>query len=452
MTPKFFSLFRRDQMSVDALYAALDSRIGLLELSIGLGCVLLGLWCGRAVYRRYFQQHPVRYDRFLPYLAWRMVLPASAFLLLLAAILFSSLMLDNRPHILLALAAMMFWLGVIRLLLALLRESLPRGRVERHTENLVSVMLWAGFVTWAIDLDGLVFDWMDSVSFSIGKIRLDLSTIVSGIFWVTVILLLALWVSRALEKRLMALSELDLNLRTVFSKLARIGLMVMAVLIALQVVGIDLTVLSVFGATLGVGLGFGLQKIASNYISGFIILLDRSIRIGDRLMVNDRVGYVTQITARYVVLKGMDGSEALIPNDTMIVNMVINQSYTDKRIWTSVRVGVAYGTDLELALRLLVQAAKHPRIQPDPGPTGYVTGFGDSSIGMELGFWVLDPENGFLGLKSDINLAIWRLFAQNGIQMPFPQSEVRLLNPQLNVNLPNQSTTEMAGRVGEHTP
>ena len=226
----------------------------------------------------------------------------------------------------------------------------------------------------------------------------------------------------------MALTELVLNLRLVSAKFARTLLMISAVLIALPVVGIDLTVLSVFGGALGAGLGLGLQKIASNYVSGFIILLDRSIRLGDRLMVDNRVGYVSKITSRYVVLKGLDGSEALVPNDTLIANTVINQSYSDKQIWSSIAVSVAYDTDLPSALRLLAQAGQHPRVANDPAPKGYVTSFGDSAITLELGFWVLDPENGMMSLKSDLLLAVWRLFAEHQIKMPFPQREVRVLN------------------------
>lgn len=421
-------IFRRNEMDFDALCAAMQTTAGLTELLIGVVCLGVGLWLTRYAYRRWFLSHPDRYDRFFPYVAFRLVLPLSSQLLLVLSSMVWVLVLRHRPHVLLAFAAMLFWMAAIRLVTALIREALPRGRFERQTENFLSTVLWLAFVTWAIEFDDVVLGWMDSVSFRVGKTHLDLTMILSALLWVSVILILALWVSRALERRLMRLSEVDLSMRIVIAKLSRTALIVTAVLIALPIVGIDLTVLSVFGGALGVGLGFGLQKIASSYVSGFIILLDRSIRIGDRLMVDNRVGYVTKITSRFVVLKGLDGTEALVPNDTMIANTVINQSYSDKKIWSSVTIGVAYGTDLDLALRLLVQAANQPRVQSDPGPRGYVVAFADSSINLEVGFWVLDPENGFLNLKSDINLAIWRLFAAHGIQMPFPQREVRLLN------------------------
>ncbi|BEV70797.1 hypothetical protein THUN1379_02790 [Paludibacterium sp. THUN1379] len=417
-------LFRRDEMSVDALIDSIQTWAGLTEFVIGAVCLLVGWWLSRQAFRRWFLHHPDRFERFLPYAGLRLVLPLTSELLLLFSAVVWVVVLQHRPHVLLAFAAMLLWMAIIRMLTAIVREALPRSRFERHTENFISTVLWLAFVTWAIQLDDFVLDWMESISFRIGKVQLDLSMILSALLWVSVIMFASLWISRAVEKRLMRLTELDLNLRIVFSKLARTGLMIAAVLIALPIVGIDLTVLSVFGGALGVGLGFGLQKIASSYVSGFIILLDRSIRIGDRLMVGDRVGYVTKITSRFVVLKGTDGTEALIPNDTMIANTVINQSYSDKIMWSSVKVDVAYDTDLELALRLVEQAARHPRVQAEPGPRGFVTQFGASGITLEVGFWVLDPENGFLGLKSDIHMAIWRLFREQGVTMPFPQMEV----------------------------
>ena len=420
-------IFRRDQMDFSALYAALQTGAGLTELLISIACLAAGWWLTRVAYRRWFAQHPERYDQFLPYVGFRLLQPLASQLLLLIGAVLWVLVLQRRAHVLLAFDALLFWMAAIRLLTALIREALPRGRLERHTESFVSMLLWLAFVTWTIELDDVVIGWLASISFRIGKTELDLSTILSGLLWVSVILICAMWVSRAIEKRVMRLSEIDLSLRIVVTKLSRIALVGSAVLIALPVVGIDLTVLSVFGGALGVGLGFGLQKIASSYVSGFIILLERSIRIGDRLMVSDRVGYVTRITSRFVVLKGLDGTEALVPNDLMIANTVINQSYTDQKIWSSVKVDVAYDTDLDLALRLLIEAARHPRVQSDPGPNGYVTLFGNNGISLEVGFWVLDPENGFLGLKSDIHLAIWRLFCEHGVKVPFPQCEVTLL-------------------------
>ncbi|WP_246542668.1 mechanosensitive ion channel family protein [Paludibacterium yongneupense] len=423
--------YKRTEISMDALADALQTASGLVELALGGLCMLAGWYVARRLFFLLFTRHPGRYERFLPYAGFRMVMPLTA---LLVSILCTLLWLDvthHRPHVLPAVSASLFWLGLIRLLAAIVRQALPSGRFERHTERLMASALWLAFVAWLTGLDDVALDWMQSVSFRVGKEKLDLLMIINGLLWVSGIMVVALWVSREIESWLMRLSHLDLNLRIVFSKLSRSLLLLLAVLIALPIVGIDLTVLSVFGGALGVGLGFGLQKIASNYVSGFIILLDRSIRIGDRLMVENRVGYVSKITSRYVVLKGLDGTEALVPNEVMIANTVINQSYTDKTMWISLPIQVAYGTDLDLALGLLVQAARHARVHEEPPPCGFVTQFGDNGITLEVGLWVRDPENGFMGLKSDINRAIWRLFSEHGIEVPYPQREVMLRNPEV---------------------
>ncbi|AXE32318.1 mechanosensitive ion channel protein MscS [Chromobacterium phragmitis] len=420
-------LFIRKEMDFFALLDALQTKNGLIELALGFMCVLAAYALARRLYGHWFAEHPERYDRFLPYTGFRLVLPVSAqVLVVLVSLAWGRL--EHAPMLVLhILSALLFWLAVIRLCTAVVRQAFPHSRFERHSEHFLATVLWLGFVSWTIGFDVAVMDWLESISFSIGKTKLDLLTIINGLLWVTVIVVVALWASRVIEARIMKLKHLDSNLRIVFAKLTRTALVVVAVLIALPVVGIDLTVLSVFGGAVGIGLGFGLQKIASNFVSGFIILLDRSIRIGDRLMVDNRIGYVTKMTSRYVVLKAADGTEALIPNDALMSNTVINQSYSDKNMWTSLPVQVAYGTDLELAIELLKQAADHPRVLKDPGANAFVTLFADSGINMELGFWVADPENGFMGLKSDINLAIWRLFKQHNIDIPFPQREVRII-------------------------
>jgi small-conductance mechanosensitive channel len=423
--------YKRTEISMDALAEALQTAPGLFELGLGALCMLAGWYVARRVFYSCFTRHPDRYERFLPYAGFRVVMPLTA---LLASVLCTLLWLEltlHRPHVLPAVSASLFWLAMIRLLAAVVRQALPSGRFERQTERLLASLLWLAFVAWLTGLDDVVLDWMQSVSFRVGKEKLDLLMIVNGLVWVSGIMVVALWFSRELENWLMRLSHLDLSLRLVFSKLARSLLLLLAVLIALPIVGIDLTVLSVFGGALGVGIGFGLQKIASNYVSGFIILLDRSIRIGDRLMVENRVGYVSKITSRYVVLKGLDGTEALVPNEVMIANTVINQSYTDKTMWISLPIQVAYGTDLDLALDLLKLAARHERVKAEPGPNAYVTLFGENGITLEVGFWVLDPENGFMSLKSDINRAIWRAFCEHGVEVPYPQREVKLVNPEV---------------------
>jgi small-conductance mechanosensitive channel len=206
-------------------------------------------------------------------------------------------------------------------------------------------------------------------------------------------------------------------------------LILIAVLIGLPLVGIDLTTLSVFGGALGVGLGLGLQRIAANYVSGFIILLDRSIRIGNLIDVVNMRGVVTRITTRYTVLRGMTGVEMIVPNELLVSSVITNETFTDPKVRLATQVQVAYGSDLERAMAILVEAARaQPRVLTDPLPKAFVVAFADSGINLELGFWIADPEEGSLQTKSDIHLAIWRGFKAAGIEIPFPQREVRMLN------------------------
>ncbi|MDC7717765.1 mechanosensitive ion channel [Vogesella sp. DC21W] len=414
-------------LTFDRLVAAIQGPTGWLELLVAAIGVALAFWLSRGIHARYFASDSGDWG-FGKYLLYRLVLPLSAQLWTQVAAVIWQLVVGVKSDLLVVSATLLLWMSIIRILAAVVRHALPDGKLERSTEHFLSMLLWLAFASWAVGVDTVVLDWLESISFRVGKTQVDLLMILSALVWVSVILVGAMWLSKLIEKRVMKLSDVDLSLRIVFTKLARTLLMVVGVLVALPIVGIDLTVLSVFGGALGVGLGFGLQKIASNYVSGFIILLDRSIRIGDRLMVDNRVGYVSKITSRFVVLKSADGSEILVPNEALIANTVINQSYTDKALWISLPVQVSYETNLDEALALLRQAATHPRVKTDPAPSAFVIGFADSGINLEVGLWVSDPENGMLSLRSEINLRIWKLFAEHGIQIPYPQREVRVVS------------------------
>jgi len=414
-------------LTFDRLVAAIQGPTGWLELLVAAIGVALAFWLSRRIHARYFASDSGDWG-FGKYLLYRLVLPLSAQLWTQVAAVIWQLVVGVKSDLLVVSAMLLLWMSIIRILAAVVRHALPDGKLERSTEHFLSMLLWLAFASWAVGVDTVVLDWLESISFRVGKTQIDLLMILSALVWVSVIMVGAMWLSKLIEKRVMKLSDVDLSLRIVFTKLARTLLMVVGVMVALPIVGIDLTVLSVFGGALGVGLGFGLQKIASNYVSGFIILLDRSIRIGDRLMVDNRVGYVSKITSRFVVLKSADGSEILVPNEALIANTVINQSYTDKALWISLPVQVSYETNLEEALALLRQAATHPRVKTDPAPAAFVIGFADSGINLEVGLWVSDPENGMLSLRSEINLRIWKLFAEHGIQIPYPQREVRVVN------------------------
>lgn len=358
----------------------------------------------------------------------RLAFPLSALLLVLVA----RVLLARWHHVnLLSLAVpLLVSLAVIRSVFFVLRIGFS-GPWLNSFERTFAAFAWGVVALYITGLLPELINLLESMSFTVGKQELNLWLILQGLATVLVTVLVALWLGGLIEGRLMAAPGLDSNLRIVFARVARALLMLIAVLIALPVVGIDLTTLSIFGGALGVGLGFGLQKIAANYVSGFIILIDRSIRIGDLIAVGQDKGQVTRITTRYTVLKGLTGVEALVPNEVLVGSVVQNQSFSDTQVRLVLPVQVAYGTDLEQAMAILVDAtAGQPRVLRDPEPKAFVIAFGDSGIDMELGFWIADPLEGTLQLRSDINLAIWRAFRAAGIEIPFPQREVRLLSGQ----------------------
>jgi len=319
-------------------------------------------------------------------------------------------------------------LAIIRVVFYVLRLSMVGATWLVQFERVFAGLVWA---IVALHITGLLPDViavLDSVAFSTGKQKLSLWTVLQGLVAVMVTVLLALWLSSAIEARLNAAAGLDGNLRAVFARLSKALLIVLAVLIGLPMVGIDLTTLSVFGGALGVGLGLGLQKIASNYVSGFIILLDNSIRIGNVITVGADRGEVTRITTRYTVLRNNAGVEALVPNELLVGSVVQNECYSSPQVRVPVTVQVAYDTDLERAMAIMMAAAAtQPRVLADPAPAVWLKDFADSGINLELGFWVADPGAGVGGLRSEVNLAIWRGFRQAGIAIPFPQREVRIL-------------------------
>jgi small-conductance mechanosensitive channel len=319
-------------------------------------------------------------------------------------------------------------LAIIRVVFYVLRLSLAGAAWLVQFERAFAGLVWA---IVALHITGLLPDViavLESVSFSTGKQKLTLWHLLQGVAAVLVTVLLALWASGVIEARLNAATALDGNLRVVLARLSKALLILLAVLIGLPMVGIDLTTLSVFGGALGVGLGLGLQRIASNYVSGFIILLDNSIRIGNVITVGNDRGEVTRITTRYTVLRNNAGVEALVPNEQLVASVVQNESYSDRMVRAALSVQVSYDSDLERAMAIMTDAARaQPRVLADPAPVVLLRDFADSGINLELGFWVSDPEQGVGVLRSDINLAIWREFRQSGIAIPFPQREVRVV-------------------------
>jgi small-conductance mechanosensitive channel len=327
---------------------------------------------------------------------------------------------------------LLFALMLIRIFVYALRKAFDSGGWLHGSEKFIAITIWLGF---ALHLTGMlpgIFEAMNSLSFKFGQLQISLLNILSGILSIAVTLLIAMWLGRTLKHIVMSSEQLDMNLRVIFSKLIQSLLIVLGILIALPLAGIDITVLSVFGGALGIGIGFGLQKIASNYVSGFIILLDRSIHPGDVLTVDGRFGKVSQLTTRYMVLLGNDGTEAIIPNETLVSSTVINHSYSNRQIRIGIPMQISYQSDLQRAMDIMKQSAeKQPRVLAEPEIRVFLKSFGDNGIDLELSIWISDPEEGQLSLRSDINLEIWRQFQEAGIEIPYPQRDVRIIGPQI---------------------
>ena len=358
----------------------------------------------------------------------RVAFPLSALFLVFVA---RSLLKPFLPINLLNIAVpLLLSLAAVRVVVYVLRLAFAEKGWLDASEKWVAATIWTAFALYLSGLSVPLIAALEAVQFKVGKTPLDLWMLLHGVFMVVVTILAALWVAGLIEARLAA-TEIDSSLRAVLVRLTKALATLVAVLFSLSLVGIDLTALSVFGGALGVGLGLGLQKIASNYVSGFIILLDRSIRIGNVIALDaNTAGVVTQITTRYTVVRTTTGAEVLVPNEHLVGNIVQNQSYTDTRVRLACNVTVAYATDLERLFAGLVELAKaHPRVLADPAPAALLLNFGDSGMEVELGFWIDDPEEGTRNVRSDLNLSILSLCRDQGIEIPYPQREVRLLNP-----------------------
>jgi len=356
----------------------------------------------------------------------RLAFPLSA--LLLAAMaheLFEHL--QQHTKLLAVAMSLLGSLALVRCCVYLLRRSFPAAGWLAVSERWVAALIWIGLALHLTGLAPLAIGLLERVSMSVGNTDINLWMVGKGVLTVMVTIVLALWIAGLIEARLLGVQELDSSLRIVSVRVAKALLTLIAVLAGLSLVGIDITALSVFTGALGVGLGLGLQKIASNYVSGFIILLDRSIRLGNVVQVGADSGVVTEITTRYTVLKNPTGVEFIVPNETLIGNTVQNQSYSDSRVRVAFSLGVAYATaDVSAVLRLMEEiAGRHPRVISDPPPRAFLQSFGDSAIQLELGFWIADPEEGQGNVRSDVALAVWDAFRERGVEIPFPQRVVR---------------------------
>lgn len=357
--------------------------------------------------------------------AWRIGMGAIARVIFpLSALIFVSLgrtllQHGSRHSSLLQLAiTLLLAMAVIRLAAYALRYVFTAAQWVRTTENFVVFVVW-GLV--ALHLTGQLEDFttfLDGLNFHVGTHKFSVLLLIQSVFIAVLTLVVTLWIGRVLENKLMRAEQLDMNLRVVLSKLLRVLLILVGVLTALSVVGFDITLLSVFGGALGVGLGFGLQKIASNYVSGFIILLDHSLHPGDVLTVDGHYGVVGQLRARYLVLRKLDGTEVIIPNDTLITSTVINHSLSDRRASVSVTVRISYDSVLETAINIMRESAVGvARVLSAPVPDVAVKQLAENGVELLLTLWVNDPEQGVAGLQSELYIKILEGFRANKVNI-----------------------------------
>jgi small-conductance mechanosensitive channel len=298
----------------------------------------------------------------------------------------------------------------------------PHSGLARMVERLFSWLAWLAAVLWIVGLLPVVLAEMDAIHFAFGKSKISLLGVVQGTLSAGVVLVVALWISAAIERKVLRDAVHDLSLRKVASNAIRAILLLVGLLFALSAVGVDLTALSVLGGALGVGLGFGLQKLASNYVSGFVILSERSVRIGDTVRVDNFEGVVADIKTRYTLIRSLSGRESIVPNEKLITERIENLSLADPKMLLTTEVAVGYDSDVD-AVKVLLEgaAAASPRVIDNPPPAARLARFGNNGLEFVLSFWIADPQNGQGNVISDVNFAILRGLRAAGVDIPFPQ-------------------------------
>lgn len=317
-------------------------------------------------------------------------------------------------------------LAAIRLVVRVLHRLFPTSNLMRTVERSVSWLVWIAVVLWITGILPLVLNELDAIRWKIGGAQVTVRELLEGVVTAVLVLMAALWLSAALEAKLLQGATDNISIRKMAANALRALLLVVGLIFALSAAGIDLTALSVLGGAVGVGIGLGLQKLAANYVSGFVILAERSMRIGDIVKVDNFEGRITDISTRFTVIRATNGREAIVPNEMMITQRVENASLADSRLALNTIVQVAYGTDLDALMpRLRETVAAVPRVIDDPAPDVLLTSFAADGLELTVGFWIADPENGQGNVRSDVNLAILRLLDAVGVEIPFPQRVMR---------------------------
>ncbi|MCK5542144.1 MAG: mechanosensitive ion channel [Desulfobacterales bacterium] len=395
----------------------------IIQLSLVLLCVGIGLVAGVAV-KNVFRNKIKIPDKTYPIVKKLLEVTLKQapliFVVILIFICQTAMQQLKHPALILSFVGILIFTRVLIKIIKFLFFSEFWGKV-------FAIITWTLVVLILFNLLGPMSSLLDQIGFKIGKIHITALSIFKAFLVCSVLLFLGNYLSKLLEQKLDNIPELTGSTAVLLVKTAKVSIYSIIVLVALHSSGIELTTLAVFGGALGVGLGFGLQKVVSNFISGIILLLDKSIKPGDVIEIGDVYGYISKLQSRYVSVVIRDGSEHLIPNEDLITQKVINWSFSNTRIRLNVPIGVSYNCDPRIVIKLILSSLKNiPRILSDPTPICLLKGFGDSSVDFELRIWIKDPENGVNNIISDVLLNVWDVFKENDIVIPFPQRDVHL--------------------------
>jgi len=327
-----------------------------------------------------------------------------------------------------------------------LSVSLGPNSWIRSWELQLTFMIWAAISFQVLGWFNGIERTLDSIDLIPGKAQFSLWSLLKGIVVIAGFLIVTSLIARTIERRVMKLEGLAISTRIGISKFSTFALLALGVLLGINASGVDLTALTVLTGAIGLGLGFGLQSIASNFVSGFVLLLDKSIKPGDVISFtgttgtsSENFGWVQELRGRYIVVRDRDGVETLVPNQNLMTNSVINWSYSDQRVRIRLPVHISFQDDPELALQVLVDAAaNHPRILKDPGPVSRLMSFENFGMRVEVRFWIRDPMNGVNNVRSDVNREIWRLFKKHGITIPVQQADIRIVASENDGGFPGQ--------------
>jgi small-conductance mechanosensitive channel len=405
----------------DALVAALLHPSALIELALVAVC--FGLGWGLVRLARGAQARPGSVW-FGEQIVDGVLFPLVVLLLVVAARIASRGLLDGA--VLRVALPVIASLAVIRVGVRVLRVAFPNSQVVRVIERSLSWFIWIVLVLWATGLLPTLRAEMEALKWTLGGAPVSLLALIEGALSAGVVLLVALWLSAAIESRLLAPGASNLSLRKIAANAVRALLLLVGLLLAMSAAGIPLGALSVFGGALGVGIGFGLQKLAANYVSGFVILAERSLRIGDMVRVDNFDGRITDINTRYTVVRSLGGRESIVPNEMLITQRVENLSLADPKVLLTAVVQVAYGSDVDALIPdLTALVGRVPRVLDEPGPNVQLSAFAADGLELTVNFWVGDPENGQGNVRSEVNLALLRRLNELGVEIPYPQRVLR---------------------------